>query len=199
MVAISDRFYMTPQEFLEWEELQDIKYEYLDGEAFAMTGGTIPHNDIAFNLASTLKNHLRGSKCRVNIADAKVGVSKKGPFFYPDVVVSCHPQDRQAIKFLQFPCLIVEVLSPGTEGYDRGKKFQQYRNISSLQEYVLIDSQKIGLECFRLNDRGFWELHPFVEGDEVVLTSVDFRFPLSLVYEDVVLIGEDEITNNQDR
>ncbi|MBD2134780.1 MULTISPECIES: Uma2 family endonuclease [unclassified Sphaerospermopsis] len=197
MVAISDRFYLTPQEFLEWEELQEIKYEYLDGEVFAMTGGTIPHAAIALNLASALKSHLRGSKCSALMSDAKVGVSENGPFFYPDVVVSCHPQDRQAIKFLQFPCLIVEVLSPGTEAYDRGKKFEKYRNFSSLQEYVLIDSQKIGLECFRLNDRGFWELHPFVEGDEVHLTSVDFQFPLSLIYENVVLVGENEEFKDQ--
>ncbi|MBE9056043.1 Uma2 family endonuclease [Sphaerospermopsis sp. LEGE 08334] len=188
MVAVSDRFYMTPQEFLQWEASQEIKHEYLDGEVIAMIGGTIPHAAITLNLASALKNHLRGSKCTALMSDAKVGVSENGPFFYPDVVVSCHPQDKQAIKFLQFPCLIIEVLSPGTEAYDRGKKFQQYRNFSSLQEYVLIDSQRVALDCFRVNDRGFWELHPFVEGDEVVFTSVDFSFPFSLVYENVVLV-----------
>ena len=185
MVASSDTSYMSPSEYLEWEEQQDIKYEYINGEVFAMTGGTIPHNDVAFNLASGLKNHLKGSKCRVNIADAKVGVSDTGPFTYPDVVVSCHPKDKKAIKFIQFPCLIVEVLSPSTEAYDRGGKFQLYRRIQTLQEYVLISADKIGLDCFRLNDRGLWELHPFVEGDNVHLVSVDFTFPLSLVYEDV--------------
>ncbi|MBD2626192.1 Uma2 family endonuclease [Trichormus variabilis] len=185
MVASSNRSYMSPLEYLEWEEQQDIKHEYINGEVFAMTGGTIPHNDIAFNLASGLKNHLKGSKCRVNIADAKVGVSETGPFIYPDVVVSCHPKDKKAIKFIQFPSLIVEVLSPSTEAYDRGGKFQLYRQIESLQEYVLISADKIGLDCFRLNEKGLWELHPFVEGDEVHLVSVDFTFPLSLVYEDV--------------
>jgi Uma2 family endonuclease len=100
-------------------------------------------------------------------------------------MVSSDERDKQAIKFIQFPCLIVEVLSPSTEAYDRGGKFQQYRRIESLQEYVLISADKIGLDCFRLNDRGLWELHPFVEGDNVHLVSVDFTFPLSLVYEDV--------------
>jgi Uma2 family endonuclease len=185
MVANFEKSYMSPLEYLEWEEQQDIKYEYINGEVFAMTGGTIPHNDVAFNLASGLKNHLKGSKCRVNIADAKVGVSDTGPFTYPDVVVSCHPKDKKAIKFIQFPSLIVEVLSPSTEAYDRGGKFQLYRRIQTLQEYVLISADKIGLDCFRLNDRGLWELHPFVEGDDVHLVSVDFTFPLSLVYEDV--------------
>ncbi|MBD2141709.1 Uma2 family endonuclease [Anabaena sp. FACHB-1250] len=185
MVANLDRSYMSPLEYLEWEEKQDIKYEYINGEVFAMTGGTIPHNDIAFNLASGLKNHLKGSKCRVNIADAKVGISENGPFTYPDVVVSCHPKDKKALKFIQFPSLVVEVLSPSTEAYDRGGKFQLYRQIPTLQEYVLISVDKVGLDCFRLNDRGLWELHPFVEGDDVHLVSVDFTFPLSLVYEDV--------------
>jgi len=185
MVAIPDRIYMSPEEFLEWEEQQDIKHEYINGELFAMTGRTIPHTTIALNLAAGLKNHLRGGKCRPFMADAKVGISGNGPFHYPDVMVSCDQRDKQAIKFIQFPCLIVEVLSPSTEAYDRGGKFQQYRRIETLQEYVLISADKIGLDCFRLNEKGLWELHPFVEGDEVHLVSVDFTFPLSLVYEDV--------------
>ncbi|MDB9458318.1 Uma2 family endonuclease [Dolichospermum circinale CS-1225] len=185
MVANFDTSYMSPLEYLEWEEQQDIKYEYINGEVFAMTGGTIPHTTIALNLASGLKNHLRRGNCRPFMADAKVGISENGPFIYPDVVVSCHPKDKKAIKFIQFPCLVVEVLSSSTEAYDRGGKFQLYRRIQTLQEYVLISADKVGLDCFRLNDRGLWELHPFVEGDDVHLVSVDFTFPLSLVYEDV--------------
>ncbi|MDZ8241026.1 MAG: Uma2 family endonuclease [Nostoc sp. ChiQUE01a] len=190
MVASPDSKYMSPQEYLEWEERQEIKYEYIDGEVFAMTGGTLPHTTIALNLASALKNHLRGSGCLPFMADAKVGVSEKGPFHYPDVVVSCDELDKQAIQFLQYPCLIVEVFSPSTEAFDRGKKFRRYRRIHTLQEYVLIDAEKIGLDCFRLNDKGLWELHPYEEGDEVHLTSVDFHFPISLVYEDVQFVGK---------
>lgn len=187
MVVNPDRNSMSPQEYLEWEEGQEIKYEYIDGEVFAMTGGTIPHNSIALNLASALKSHCQGGSYRVNMAGAKVGVSENVAFHYPDVVVSCDERDKQAIQFLQYPCLIVEVLSPSTEAYDRGKKFTRYRRIQTLQEYVLIDAEKIGLDCFRLNDRGLWELHPYEAGDEVHLTSVDFHFPISLVYEDVQL------------
>ena len=78
---MSNGFYMTSQEYLESEERQNIKYEYVNGEVFAMTGGTIPHNGIALNLASALKNHLRGSRCRVNMADVKVCVSEDGFLF----------------------------------------------------------------------------------------------------------------------
>lgn len=185
MIAIPQPKYMTPQEYLEWEERQNIKYEYVNGEVFAMTGGTIAHNAIAVNLITALKNYLRGGSCRVYMADAKLSVSEKGPFHYPDVMVTCDQRDKQAIKFIQYPCLIAEVLSPGTEAYDRGNKFTHYRRIQTLREYVLIDAQKISVECFRLNDKGIWELHPYEQGDEIHLTSVDFHFPISVLYEDV--------------
>jgi len=189
MIAIPDRLYMTPHQYLDWEEQQELKYEYIAGEVIAMTGGTIPHNDAAFNLAAALKNHLRGKGCKVQIADGKVGISEQGPFHYPDVMVSCDQRDRKAKKAIYYPCLIVEVLSPGTERFDRGRKFQNYRQIATLQEYVLISlGQKI-IECFRLNERGVWELHTYT--DELELTSVNFRCAVDAVYEDV-LLGEDE-------
>lgn len=193
MIANPQFRYMTPQEYLEWEEQQPIKYEYINGEAFAMTGGTIPHNDIAVNLTTALKNHLRGKGCKVSLADAKVMISENGPFHYPDVVVTCDERDRRAIKFIQYPCLIVEVLSPGTEGFDRGKKFTHYRRINTLKEYVLINAQEISIDCYRLNEQNKWELTHYQidetnsEGTELEfhLTSVDFRCPISLLYEDV--------------
>ena len=200
MIANSEFRYMTPQEYLEWEEQQPLKYEYVNGEAFAMTGGTIPHTAIALNLASALKNHMRGKGCIVLMADAKVMISENGPFHYPDVVVSCDERDRRAIQFIQYPCLIVEVLSPGTEGYDRGKKFTHYRRINTLKEYVLINAQEISVECYRLNAQNKWELTHYQidettpEGTEpeVYLTSVDFRCPISLLYENVEFPPENQ-------
>jgi Uma2 family endonuclease len=194
MVTVPDRQYLTPQDYLDWEEQQSIKYEYIDGEVFAMTGGTIPHNDLAVNLTTALKNHLRGKGCKVSMADAKVGISERGPFHYPDVMVTCDERDRRAIRVIYYPCLIVEVLSPSTEAKDRGKKFQNYRRISTLKEYVLISSEQKFIECFRLNEKGIWELYTYSEGDEVELKSFDFRCPIELVYEDVILeaVEEDE-------
>lgn len=185
---------MTPQEYLDWEEQQPQKYEYINGEVFAMTGGTLPHNSITLNVASALKAHLRGKGCKVFMADAKVGVSAQGPFHYPDVMVTCDSRDLTARQVAYHPCLIVEVLSPGTEGFDRGQKFKHYRRINTLKEYVLIDAEKINVECYRLNEKGKWELTPYSldetttnETDlEVQFTSIDFRCPIALVYEDVV-------------
>ena len=194
MIAQLQPQFMTPQEYFEWEEQQPIKYEYINGEVFAMTGGTLPHNSIALNFASALKNHLRGKGCKVFMADAKVGVSQNGPFHYPDVMVSCDSQDQKARKVIYHPCLIVEVLSPATEGFDRGKKFKHYRQIEILKEYVLIEADKMNVECYRLNEKGKWELTAYSLEEptanetylEVHLTSVDFRCPISLLYEDVV-------------
>ncbi len=165
MVAISDRLpEMTPQEYLEWEEQQPIKYEYVNGYVYAMAGGTIPHNRIAVKLTTALENHLGDKRCFVLSEDVKIGISEQGPFHYPDVMVTCDDRDRRAIKMVRYPCLIVEVLSPSTEAYDRGDKFTHYRRISTLKEYVLVSPDRMSVECYRLNERGKWELtHYFIE------------------------------------
>ena len=187
MVAVPKPQKMTPQEYLDWEEKQPIKYEYMNGRVFAMAGGTIAHNEIALNMAVALKNHLEDKGCKVLIADSKVGVSKKGPFYYPDVMVTCDERDRRATNVIYHPCLIVEVLSPGTEAFDRGKKFQNYRRISTLKEYVLIDAREMAVERFRLNENGAWELDNYGEGSQITLTSVDFTFPIEKLYKNVFL------------
>jgi Uma2 family endonuclease len=182
---------MAPQEYLEWEEAQPLRYEYFNGEIMAMTGGTIPHNQVAVNLAALLKSHVRGKGCKVLSSDAKVAVSENGPFHYVDVSVTCDDRDRTARQYIRYPCLIVEVLSPSTEAVDRGEKFRQYRRIETLQEYVLVDPDRPGLECYRLNERGNWELVQSISSEanpettEVYLASLDCRFSLALLYEDV--------------
>jgi Uma2 family endonuclease len=175
MIAILDRFYMNPDEYLEWEARQELKHEYIDGEVYAMTGGTIPHNAIAINLIAALRPHVRDSGCRVLGSDAKVRITEKGPFLYSDVLVTCDERDKQAIQAIEFPTLIIEVLSPETEAYDRGHKFSQYRRLSSLQEYVLINSDRIGADIFRLNERGKWELTPYTIDDEIELIGIGFK------------------------
>ncbi|MBD2259296.1 Uma2 family endonuclease [Pseudanabaena sp. FACHB-2040] len=187
MIASPEKHYMAPAAYLEWEAQQELRYEYAEGEAYAMTGGTIPHNAIAINLIAALRNHVRGGPCRVLGSDAKVAITEQGPFFYPDVLVTCDERDRRAIKFVQFPCLVVEVLSQTTEAYDRGAKFRQYRRLESLREYALISSDQMSVDIFRLNEHSKWELTPYSAGDTIQLTSVDFEFPGDLLYEEVEL------------
>jgi Uma2 family endonuclease len=187
MIAIPDKQRMSPAEYLLWEAQQQVKHEYIDGYAYAMTGGTLAHSMLGGNLFTLLKNLLRGGSCIAFNSDAKVLVSENGPFFYPDVSVTCNAQDLQAIDFIQNPCLIAEVLSPGTQGFDRGDKFMYYRGIGTLREYLLISAERVEVEIFRFNERAKWELTPYVAGELVELTSVDYRFPIELLYEGVQL------------
>lgn len=182
---------MSPQDYLDWEDQQDLKYAYVNGEVFAMTGGTIPHNLIALNLASALKAQLRGKDCLVVMADVKVQVSQRGPYHYPDVMVSCDPRDKTAVKLIQHPCLIVEVLSPSTADYDRGDKFTHYRQIPTLQEYVLIDAEQISIDRYRRLSARHWDLQTYIAGETLDLHSVDWQVPLDLIYEDVQLTTEE--------
>ena len=183
---------MSPQEYLDWEDQQDQKYAYVNGEVFAMTGGTIPHNLIAGNLFALLKSHVRRRGCRVFIADVKVQVSRRGPYHYPDVMVSCDPRDKNAIKLIQYPCLIVEVLSPSTAAYDRGDKFTHYRQISTLQEYVLIDAEKVSIDRYRRIADRHWDLQTYITGESLDLHSITWEIPLELIYEDIPLLLEDD-------
>ncbi|MCJ8279289.1 MAG: Uma2 family endonuclease [Rivularia sp. ALOHA_DT_140] len=185
MVANPQFQYMSPQEYLEWEKTQELRYEYIDGEVFAMTGGTKPHNRIAFNLGAELDNFLAKKGCEFFISDVKVQVSEAGPYHYPDVVVTCDERDKESIDMVQYPCLIVEVLSPSTEAFDRGKKFTRYRQSNTLQEYVLIESDEIAVECFRRNDEGLWVLHTYGQGDILNLESVGISIPVEKLYRQV--------------
>jgi Uma2 family endonuclease len=189
MVALNQSHF-SPQEYLDWEPLQTIRYEYIDGEVYAMTGGTLPHSEIAGNLIALLKPHLRGRGCRVLGSDGKIGITDRGPFLYPDVSVTCDPRDRGALKFARYPQLIAEVLSPSTEAYDRGKKFARYRRLESLKEYVLISSESMSVDVFRLNEKHRWELIPHSEGDEIQLIAVNLTFKVEQLYEDIEFVAE---------
>jgi Uma2 family endonuclease len=185
MVANPQFQYMSPQEYLEWEKTQELRHEYIDGEVFAMTGGTKPHNRIAGNLFTKLDDFLAEKDCEVYISDVKVQISSSGPYHYPDVVVTCDQRDQESIDLVQYPCLIVEVLSPSTAAFDRGKKFTRYRQSSTLKEYVLIESDEISVECFRRNDQGLWVLHTYGEGDTLNLESVGISIPVEKLYRQV--------------
>ncbi|MGA1283317.1 MAG: Uma2 family endonuclease [Prochlorothrix sp.] len=187
MIALPDRPFMTPSHYLTWEPQQPQKYEYLNRQAYAKTSGSIPHNDIAINLIALLKPHLRGSPCKINASDAKVCIDRQSAYFYPDLVVTCDPRDRTALDALRYPCLIIEVLSPGTDSYDRGQKFRHYRRLASLQEYVLISSDRIAIDRFCLNDRQKWELTPYEAGDLVELSSIALSLKIEQIYENVIL------------
>lgn len=186
-MVVNRQNYISPEEYLQAEETSIVKHEYIDGQVYAMVGASDAHVTIAGNLFTMLKNHLRGKGCRVFISDMKVEIESRNIYYYPDVLVTCDERDRAFQYWKRYPCLIVEVFSEKTEAFDRGDKFADYREIKTLQEYVLISQKRQRVESFRRNAEGQWVLYTYNQGSEIYLASVDFRISIDALYEDVVL------------
>ena len=185
MVANQNTNYISPEEYLTEEKFSPIKHEYTNGQVYAMAGASDTHVTISLNLASALRNYLRGSGCRVYMSDMKAHIETTNTFYYPDVMVTSDARDRALPNHKKYPCLIVEVLSESTEAFDRGDKFANYQQLPTLQEYVLINQKRQRLECFRRNAEGLWVLHTYTQGSEIYLASIDFRTSINSLYEDV--------------
>ncbi|BAC88812.1 Uma2 family endonuclease [Gloeobacter violaceus] len=186
MVSVPRR--MSPAEYIEWETHQQIRHEYVNGEIFAMTGSSIAHNTIAVNVARLIGNYLEDSRspCRVFVSDVKAQITEDGPFYYPDVMATCDERDRNAVYTIRHPCLIVEVLSPTTEAFDRGDKFGDYRRIDTLQEYMLFDSRKLAVEHYRRESERTWKLVLYAAEDTMHLESLDCELAIARCYKDVI-------------
>ncbi len=190
MIAIQQSHYLSPEDYLEAEKSSPIKHEYHDGEVYAMAGASDVHVTIGINITSLLRGHLRGSGCRLYGSDMKVQIDTVNRYYYPDVMVSCDQQDQAFRYFKKYPVLIMEVLSEGTEAKDRGQKFEHYRHLETLQEYVLVSQERQQVEVFRKNETGLWVLHPFEEGDEVELASLNVGVAIAALYEDVEFVAD---------
>ncbi|ESA32791.1 restriction endonuclease [Leptolyngbya sp. Heron Island J] len=189
MIAVPSPQQMTVAAYLDWEPRQELRYEFVNGSVFAMTGGSLPHNDIAINLLTVLRPHIRKQGCRINMADAKVNITPQ-IYRYPDLAISCDERDKTALDALRYPKLIIEVLSSGTETLDRSDKFKEYRSLPSLEEYILISSTQIEVEIYRRGEGRLWLYTAYQAGDVIQLESVGFEFPIELLYEDVRLESE---------
>jgi Uma2 family endonuclease len=185
MIANPNVSYVLPEDYLEAEQDSPVKHEYRQGLVYAMAGASNAHVLITVNLVAMLRNHVRGSGCRVYTTDTKIHIESVESYYYPDIAVSCEQRDREFKDFLRYPCLILEVLSETTEAFDRGDKFEDYRHLESLQEYVLVSQTRKRVECFRRNSEGQWVLYSYGEADEIHLASVDFQCAIADVYEDV--------------
>lgn len=186
MIASPQDLYVTPEAYLQMEEKSPIKHEYINGEIYAMAGASDAHVTISLNLAALLRSHVRGSGCRVYISDMKVRIETKNRFYYPDVIVTCDQKDQETTNYKRFPRLIVEVLSDSTEAFDRGDKFADYQILESLQEYVLVNTKRQRVECFRRGDNGLWILEFYTEEKPLFqLKSIDFENTFAALYEDV--------------
>ena len=177
---------MTAAEYLEWERQQTESHEFFDGEVFSQAGGTRRHSLIGTNTCRAIGNLLAENECEAHGSDMRIHVEATGYYAYPDVSVVCPPVEGEADDVISNPVLVVDVLSPSTEDFDRGTKFGHYRQISSLTDYLVISQDKPRVEHHWRAEEGLWMLRD-VEGlDETLqLTSLDCELPLSEVYATV--------------
>jgi Uma2 family endonuclease len=170
---------LTPEEYFVWEERQLGRHELIDGEVYAMSGGTINHSEIASKFNRLLGNHLDESGCRTLNSDARIRILETDDYSYLDGSVTCDDRDKSNTQYISYPCLIVKVLSDTTEAYDRGEKFYRYRCNPILQDYVLVGSKSIAIDLYRKNDAGEWMIVNYRSGDIVQLKSINLSFPLA--------------------
>lgn len=186
-ISYSKRKY-TIDEYLEMENAASEKHEYYQGEIFAMSGARMPHNRIAKNLLISLGIKLRGKPCEPFGSDVRIHIEKNTLFTYPDITVFCEEPkslDGGELDFLN-PTLIFEVLSPSTRNYDEGEKFRLYRDIPTLKEYILVDSESISVRAHVLNNAGSWEQKEYNSlNDTLVLPTIQVSVPLTEVYEGI--------------
>lgn len=184
---------LTPAQYLEAERSAEFRHEYYDGQIYAMSGGSFHHFQIIANITAELHARLKKRPCAVGSSDLRLRVSPEGLYTYPDVIVICgeprFADDRR--DTLLNPTLIVEVLSPSTEAYDRGFKSAQYRTVESLEEYALVSQAEPRVEVFRRQPGGHWLLSEAI-GIEAVchFESLDCAVPLSEIYAKVTFSPE---------
>jgi Uma2 family endonuclease len=172
----------------EWRELErtsrEIKHEYIDGQIYAMAGGTLAHGYITDNAMIALRIALGKRACRVYTSDVATRLSPTR-YTYPDVVVTCNEHDcpTTTLQEIQAPRVIIEVLSATTEAYDRGEKFRYYRACPTVQEYVLVATKYQLVEVFRRTPKGWTDYQVYGPGDEIELTSIDLHISLAALYE----------------
>lgn len=177
---------MSVDEYLEAEKTASVRHEYVAGQIYSMAGASDAHNTIALNFATILRSGVRGGPCRVYVSDMKVWIEAAGVFYYPDVLVTCDPEDNGEYTKTR-PSPIIEVTSPSTTVTDHREKLLAYRKISSLREYVMMTQHEMKVEIYRLDSRGHWWLETYGPEHSFKLESVDMEIAVKDLYEDVVL------------
>ncbi len=201
MAASAAQTRLTPEEYIAFErkalpDAEIIRHEYINGELIAMSGASRAHNLITGNIFGELRAQLRSSGCETYMSDMRVSTPPTASYFYPDVVVVCEEPrfEDDVFDTLLNPIILVEVLSPSTEAYDRGEKFTHYRQLASLQEYVLVAQDKVLVEHYHRQEKQRsasvtpkdWIFTDFQElAESLPLTSIHCELSLREIYERV--------------
>lgn len=176
---------LTIEQYLEFENATDEKHEYYQGEIFAMSGAKITHHEIVVNTLSSIRQSLKGKSCKPYNSDQRIYIEKNTLFTYPDISVFCDgivTLDNDEMNAVN-PVILIEVLSPSTKEYNRGTKFKLYRDIPTLKEYILIDSETINVEVFSINREGYWELREYkMISDTLTINTIQMQLELEEIY-----------------
>ena len=189
-MSLQPQSYLSPADYLVIERNAEFKSEYFNGEMFAMSGASEAHNIIVLNVGAEIRQHLKKRPCKVYANDMRVKISPTGLYTYPDLVVVCGQArfDDAHLDTLLNPTLIIEVLSDSTEAYDRGRKFEHYRSLDSLAEYVLIAQDRPQVESYQRQPDQQWLLTDSHGLDSTLrLHSIDGDLPLAEIYDKVAL------------
>lgn len=173
---------LTPYEYLEWELSSPVKHEYVAGQVYPMVGASLAHNMICGNAYMILRQHLRGTPCRVFMGDVKARIEAADAFYYPDLMVSCELSGNEYYR--EAPVLIVEVLSPSTAKFDSGEKRRDFQRLDSLREYVLISQDCMDVRVWQREESG-WRMNVYTDGMVIPLRSVEVEIPIERIYDEV--------------
>jgi Uma2 family endonuclease len=181
----------TVEEYLEMERASDVKHEYYRGEIFAMSGAGNRHNWIFTNVLVGLYPLLKEKSCRPYGSDMRMHIPENTLFTYPDISIYCgKPTEVNEDTFIQ-PTVIIELLSPSTRSYDVGKKFELYKAIRTLKEYILIDTESIAVKSWRINAHNYWEPEEYKTlQDTVLIPAVGVSLSMQNIYEGTRLVEQ---------
>lgn len=176
---------LTPEAYLAMEARSPVRHEYLAGQVFAMTGVTRRHNTIALNIAIALRQHLAGKPCDTFLGEVKLGIGRVQAYYYPDIMVTCRPSDAtrdDTARVVEDAVLVLEILSPSTEGIDRREKARNYRMLDGLKEYVLVSQDRQWVEVYRREGDIGWLHVDYEPGDTLEFASVGLALPMAALY-----------------
>jgi len=183
LLASNDKLnYINEQKYLDDEKVRETKYEYFEGEIFAMAGASRNHQRLTTNALVSIANHLKDTSCKAFSSDMKVRADQGKKYFYPDVVVSCTKGEGDS-HFEKSPRLIIEVLSNSTRKFDKTLKRLVYQNMPSLEEYVLIEQDRVEIEVFR-QSQGWQSTYYYID-DKITFSSIDLTLAVLELYQRV--------------
>jgi Uma2 family endonuclease len=185
MATHPQRSHMTVEEYFELcRNSPDTRYEYIDGRVTMLAGGKLDHSRIAANINGILQFSLSNG-CQALTSDAMVKLSSTR-YVLPDITITCDERDHENNDYIQYPCVVFEVLSSSTEAIDRGKKLNYYRACPTIKEYVLVNTREPLVELYRREKHPLWTYRTFEQDDELILTSVNMALSVRAIYRNVV-------------